>query len=79
MQDAVDIVQRHLGEGATAACEALIQTAVRRWGVEDQDYRDDVRTSVSHPSPVLSMATDHGDGHPIPFMGVEGMSLHSNP
>ena len=41
-QEAVDIVKSNLHLGAYVACQILIQTAAKRWSVEEGDYRDDV-------------------------------------
>lgn len=46
LQEAVDIVQRHLHRGYHDACQELIETAAARWQEEEGDYRDDVRTPV---------------------------------
>jgi len=42
LQEAVDIVQRHLHRGYHEACQELIETAAARWQEEEGDYRDDV-------------------------------------
>jgi hypothetical protein len=42
LQEAVDIVQRHLPKGCHLACQELIETAAARWQDEEGDYRDDV-------------------------------------
>jgi hypothetical protein len=42
LQEAVDIVQRHLHKGCHLACQELIETAAARWQDEEGDYRDDV-------------------------------------
>ena len=42
--EAVDIVQKSLAEGADCdmACQTLIEQAARNWQREEGDYRDDV-------------------------------------
>jgi protein phosphatase 2C family protein 2/3 len=41
-QEAVDIVSKHLSEGAEKACQVLIEAATCKWQEEEGDYRDDV-------------------------------------
>ena len=45
-QEAVEVVAKHLSEGATRACQALIETAAARWHDEEGDYRDDITALV---------------------------------
>jgi serine/threonine protein phosphatase PrpC len=45
-QQAVDIVQSRIVDGATAACQALIKAAARRWQEEEGSYRDDITAIV---------------------------------
>lgn len=63
-QEAVEIVQSNLHLGAYAACQVLIQTAVKRWSDEEGDYRDDVRSPLS-PSVCRSLLVDHGHRHRV--------------
>jgi len=46
-QEAVNIVQQHLGQGATLACQRLIETAAHRWKLNEGDYRDDITAIVT--------------------------------
>jgi serine/threonine protein phosphatase PrpC len=45
-QEAVEIVNGAISNGAGAACQTLIETAAARWQEEEGDYRDDVRTNT---------------------------------
>ncbi|GMH59820.1 hypothetical protein TrRE_jg3216 [Triparma retinervis] len=45
-QQAVDIVTRHLPQGANKACEALIEKAAELWREEEGDYRDDITAVI---------------------------------
>ncbi|GMI19470.1 hypothetical protein TrCOL_g3382 [Triparma columacea] len=45
-QQAVDIVTRYLPEGATKACEVLIEKAAELWREEEGDYRDDITAVI---------------------------------
>jgi len=46
-QEAVNIVAKHLRNGATAACQKLIETAAERWRYNEGDYRDDITAIVA--------------------------------
>eukprot|EP00638_Chattonella_subsalsa_P001853 CAMPEP_0117751248 /NCGR_PEP_ID=MMETSP0947-20121206/10857_1 /TAXON_ID=44440 /ORGANISM="Chattonella subsalsa, Strain CCMP2191" /LENGTH=490 /DNA_ID=CAMNT_0005569583 /DNA_START=415 /DNA_END=1887 /DNA_ORIENTATION=- len=46
-QEAVNIVAAHLSNGATAACQKLIETAAERWRYNEGDYRDDITAIVA--------------------------------
>jgi hypothetical protein len=39
-------VQGRIVDGATAACQALIKAAARRWQEEEGSYRDDITAIV---------------------------------
>ena len=43
---AVDIVTRYLPQGATKACEVLIEKAAELWRDEEGDYRDDITAVI---------------------------------
>jgi serine/threonine protein phosphatase PrpC len=45
-EEAVRIVAEHLHEGATAACQALIEEAAAKWHEEEGNYRDDITALV---------------------------------
>ena len=47
-QDAIDLVARHLdaGDGASRACQGLIEEAAARWHEHEGDYRDDITALV---------------------------------
>ena len=47
-EDAVDLVGRHLdaGEGASRACQCLIEEAAAKWHEHEGDYRDDITAVV---------------------------------
>lgn len=45
-QQAVDIVTRYLPQGATKACEVLIEKAAELWRDEEGDYRDDITAVI---------------------------------
>ena len=44
-QEACDIAARHAND-ATAACEALVREAQRRWADNEKNYRDDITCTV---------------------------------
>jgi serine/threonine protein phosphatase PrpC len=45
-QDVIDIVAKHISQGANTACKAVIEAATARWREEEGDYRDDVSTCL---------------------------------
>jgi len=45
-QRAIEIVQAASGDGATAACKALINAAQKEWAANEEDYRDDITAIV---------------------------------
>lgn len=45
-QEAVQIVNQHLKNGATKACQALIEAAADKWHDEEGNYRDDITALV---------------------------------
>lgn len=45
-EDAVSIVSKHLKEGSTKACQALIEAAASKWHDEEGNYRDDITALV---------------------------------
>ena len=44
--EAVKIIAKNLHEGATKACQVLIETAAEKWHDEEGDYRDDITALV---------------------------------
>jgi len=46
-QEAISIVAEHMKDGATAACQKLIETAAERWRYNEGDYRDDITAIVA--------------------------------
>lgn len=44
--EAVRIVGKHLHEGSTKACQALIEAAASKWHEEEGNYRDDITALV---------------------------------
>ena len=45
-QEACDIVNMFIEEGATAACQELIAAAMSKWESLEGDYRDDITAIV---------------------------------
>jgi protein phosphatase 2C family protein 2/3 len=45
-QQAVTIVAKHINEGSTKACQALIEAAALQWHEEEGEYRDDITAIV---------------------------------
>lgn len=60
-QEAVDIVQENISNGALEACRELIDTAASRWEEEEGDYRDDITAIVIRlPLPFQSSENSPG-------------------
>jgi serine/threonine protein phosphatase PrpC len=56
-QEAVRIVGEHLDQGATKACQALIEAAAHKWHDEEGNYRDDITALVVRLQDLWSSAS----------------------